>query len=258
MYKNSATILLGAALIYLMTACSPAKNITYLQDIQPGVSMMVQNAKKIKLEPGDQLRVIIHSRDGEIMKIFNLTNGSNERGINHASYTVDDRGYIDMPVLGQIKVLGLTREEAANEIKYRLLASRMVKDPIVTIEYGEMGYSVLGEVRSPGRKSINRDKITLLEGIASAGDLTIEGRRDNILVLREENGMQTPYRVNLLETESLYSSPVYYLQQNDVIYVEPNEKKVNQSTVNGSTFLTPGFWMSTASFVISLVLLLTK
>lgn len=248
------TMAVGLTLCFFFASCSSSKKITYLQDIQPNVSMLIQSPQPIKFEAGDQIRIIVHSRDEEVAKVFNLIGGSGE----HSQYIVDEQGYVEMPVLGRIKISGLTREEAALAIKYRLLESRMVKDPIVTIDYSGMGYTVLGEVRSPGRKNIERDQITLLEAIGSAGDLTIDGVRDNVLVLRTVDGKQTPYRVNLLDTRSLYSSPVYYVQQNDVIYVEPNAKKATSSTATGSSVLTPSFWMGTISAVISLILVFTK
>lgn len=253
MKKYSYIIMMGLIAL-LATSCSTKKKITYLQDIQPNVTMLVQEPQPIKFEPGDQIRIIVHSRDQEVAKVFNLSGGGGE----HSQYIVDDQGYVEMPVLGRMKISGMTREEAALAIKYRLLESRMVKDPIVTIDYSGMGYTVLGEVASPGRKEIDRDQITLLEAIGSAGDLTIDGVRDNILVLRTIDGQQTPYRVNLLDTRSLYSSPAYYIQQNDVIYVEPNAKKATTSTATGSSILTPGFWMSTVSAAISLIMVFTR
>lgn len=261
MYKKVLKFLAGIAGVYLMTACSAPKNVVYLQDIQSGISMMLKEKELIKFDTGDQLRIVVHSRDPEIVRVFNLleNTGSGGDGSRRRSfYTIDEKGNVDMPVLGLIKIAGLTREEAINEIKYKLLELRLVKDPVVTIEYEGLGFYVLGEVSKRGRISITRDRVTLLEAIAEAGDLTIEGKRDNILVLRTTNGKQTPYRVSLLDTETLYSSPVYYIQQNDVIYVEPNLKRSNSSTVNGNNFLTPGFWMSAFSFTMSLILLLLK
>lgn len=219
---------------------------------------MVQEVQPIRFEKGDQIKIVVHSRDGEVAKVFNILDNSGQGNGAHSNYVIDENGYIDMPALGRIKVAGLTREETTNEIKYRLLELKMLKDPIVTIDYNGLGYSALGEVRSPGRKLITRDHLTLLEAIAEAGDLTIDGRRDNILVLRTIDGKQIPYRVNLLDTHSLYSSPVYYVQQNDVIYVEPTEKKASTSTATGSSILTPGFWMSTVSAAISLILVFTR
>lgn len=246
------------AAILLFSSCANKRNVVYLQDIQPFAPMMVQESKSIKLLPGDKLSIIIHSRDGEVAKAFNLLDGAGEGAGNHSLYTVDDNGYIDMPVLGPIKVEGLTRQELEAAIKYRLLESRLIKEPVVTIEYSNLGYYLLGEVNSPGRKAIQRDNVTLLEAIAEAGDLSILGRRDNILVLRTENGKQTPYRVSLLETDALYSSPVYYVKQNDLIYVEPNSVKTSSSTANGSLFQTWGFWVSTLSMATTIVLALTR
>lgn len=258
MKKRTAYLLLGLSLMLMVSSCNSSKKIIYLQDIQPGVEMRVQEVQPIRFEKGDQIKIVVHSRDGEVAKVFNILDNSGQGNGAHSKYVIDENGYIDMPVLGRIKTAGLTREELTNEIKFKLLESRMLKDPIVTIDYENVGYSVLGEVHSPGRKSITRDNITLLEAIAQAGDLTIDGKRDNILVLRTVDGRQVPYRVNLLDTRDLYSSPVYYLQQNDVIYVEPTEKKANQSSVNGNNLLTPGFWMSTASFAMSLLLLILR
>lgn len=256
-YFNNKTLIF--LLVCLISAsCANTRKIVYLQDIQENVPMIVQEAKSIKLLPGDKLSIIIHSRDNEVVKAFNLMDGTGEGAGNHSLYTVNDKGYIDMPVLGPIKVEGMTRQELEANIKYRLLESRLVKEPVVTVEYKDLGYYVLGEIGSNGRKLINRDNVTLLEAIAEAGDISIRGRRDNILVLRTENGKQIPYRVSLLETDALYSSPVYYVKQNDIIYVEPNKVKTSESTANGSMFMTYGFWVSTLSMIVTLVLALTR
>lgn len=258
MKKSLLLIIQIVAISCFMASCSSSKKITYMQNIQPGVSVMVQEIKPIRFEPGDKMKIVVHSRDADVAKAFNILDNSGQGRGAHSIYTVDQSGYVDIPVLGPLKVAGLTREETVNEIKYRLVQSKMIKDPVVTIDFQGLGFSVLGEVHNPGRKQITRDHITLLEGISEAGDLTIDGLRDNVLVLRTENGKQVPYRVNLLDAQDLYASPVYYLQQNDVIYVEPNEKKKNTSTANGNSFLTPGFWMSTASFLVSIILLIFR
>ena len=258
MSKRITTFIALLLTAYIAVSCSSTKKIIYLQDIEPEVAITLKSPELIRFGAGDRLRIVVHSRDAEIVRVFNLLDNSGQGNGHHTPYTIDQQGYIDMPVLGPIKVAGLTREEAINEIKYKLLELRLVKDPIVTIEYEDMCYYMLGEINSRGRKTINKDRITLLEAISEAGDLSIDGRRDNILVLRTENGRQIPYRVNILNTETLYSSPVYYLQQNDIVYVEPNNKKSNSSTVNGNNVLTPGFWMSAASFTLSLIFLFVK
>lgn len=239
-------------------SCSNSRKVVYLQDIEPNVTMMVQEPKSIRLIPGDKLSIIVHGRDRELVEAFNLMDGTGEGAGNHSLYTVNDRGYIDMPVLGPIKVQGLTRQELEQEIKYKLIESRLIKEPVVTVEYSNLGYYVLGEVGGNGRHEIKRDNVTLLEAIAEAGDIGIQGRRDNILVLRTENGKQTPYRVSLLDTKDLYSSPVYYVKQNDIIYVEPNAVRTSNSTANGSMFMTWGFWVGIASMATTIVVSLTK
>ena len=252
-FNISLSVIIGCI---LMTSCGSSKKVVYLQDIQPNVSMILQEAQAIRLQPGDKISIVIHARDREVVRDFNLLDGSGEGNGQHSLYTVDDRGNIDMPVLGPIKAEGLTRQELSNTIKYRLLESELVRSPTVVVEYADLGYYFLGELS--GRKTIERDHITLLEALSEAGDLPLTASRDNILVLRTEKGVQTPYRVSLLNVHDLYSSPVYYIQQNDIIYIEPILVKRNQANVHGSTFYTYGFWTSMASFAVSLILLLTK
>ena len=121
-----------------------------------------------------------------------------------------------------------------------------------------LAISVLGEVGKPGRYNIDRDKITLLDAISMAGDLTIYGKRDNVYVMRNEGGKQTSYQVNLLSAQDVYSSPAYYLQQNDVIYVEPNSVRARQSTVNGNNVRSTSFWISLASLLTTITVLFVK
>lgn len=141
-------------------------------------------------------------------------------------------------------------------IENELTSRNLVKDPIVTVEYANTGVTVLGEVKSPGRLEFNKDRLLITDAIAMAGDLNVNGKRDNILVLREEtDGSQKAYRVSLLDMKELAASPVYYLQQNDVIYVEPNDKVKRQTTPNGESPFTPAFWMSVGSFGITIATL---
>ena len=249
-------ILFAAATAVMLDSCSASRKIVYLQDIQENVPIILKEVQSIRLKPGDKLSVIVHGRDKEVVQIFNVLDGAGEGNGHHSLYTVDDRGFIDMPILGPMRVEGLTRQELANTVKFRLLESRLVKDPTVIVEYANLGYYFLGEIS--GRRIIERDHITLLEALSEAGDLPMSAMRDNILVLRTENGVQTPYRVSLLSVEDLYSSPVYYLQQNDIIYIEPILAKKNQANVNGNMFYTYGFWTSFASTIITMVLLFIK
>ena len=239
--------------IVLSASCASSKKVIYLQDIQPDVSMLLQEVKSIRLQPGDKITIVIHGRDKEIVTLFNLLDGSGYGNGQHTFYTVDDRGYIEVPVLGPVKVEGLTRQELANTLKYRLMESELVRDPTVIVEYYDLGYYFLGEIS--GRKTINRDHVTLLQALSEAGDLPLTADRENILVLRTEKGVQTPYTVSLLNVQELYSSPVYYIQQNDIIYIQPILVKRNQTTVNGNLFYTYGFWTSMASVIMSIIVL---
>ena len=249
----------------LFTACKTPTNITYLQDVYENVPIKTQSDGYIRFRPGDKLSIFVHSRDEKLMELFNImgrnggsgmmTTGS-QGGSNYAPYTVDDNGEIEFPVLGQIKIEGMTRDEVQKKIKNELVSQSLCKDPIVTVAFYNMTFSVLGNAGT-GVKQINKDRITLLEAIAM-GDLNINGLRKNILVMRQEGNLQIPYRVDLTSAESVYNSPVYYIRQNDVIYVEPNNMAKRGSTVMGSSAYQPSFWMSMATFFTSMALLIFK
>lgn len=277
MKATSRSLLLQAAgllwAVWGLVACSTPARITYFQDLRPGESeQQVVAATEIKVRPGDKLSIIVNSRDPQLTQLFNLpyvtqqigrgststSSSSNATSQGVSGYTVDEEGRIDFPVLGKIEIAGKNREEIAAFIKEELLAKNLVKDPVVTVEYMNLCISVLGEVASPGRYSIDRDKVTLLDAISMAGDLTIYGKREKVLVLREENGVQRVYGVNLCSADHLYTSPVYYLRQNDVVYVEPNNVRARQATVNGNNVRSTSFWISLASLLTTIAVLVFK
>ena len=181
---------------------------------------------------------------------------SNSNGVSE--YTVDQNGCIDFPVLGTLQVAGKTRAEVAEYIKGKLVNENLVKDAVVIVEYANTAVTIMGEVKNPGRIGFNRDRLSLLDAIGLAGDLTIQGKRTNVLVVREIDGNPTAFRVDLTDAESLMNSPVYYLQQNDVVYVEPNDMKKRSSIVNGNTVLSASFWVSVASLMTSIAVLIFK
>lgn len=259
--------------VWGLVACSTPARITYFQDLRPGESeQQVVAATEIKVRPGDKLSIIVNSRDPQLTQLFNLPYVTKQLGQGNliasgnmegysqgvSGYTVDEEGRIDFPVLGKIEIAGKNREEIAAFLKEELLAKNLVKDPVVTVEYMNLCISVLGEVASPGRYSIDRDKVTLLDAISMAGDLTIYGKREKVLVLREENGVQRVYGVNLCSADHLYTSPVYYLRQNDVVYVEPNNVRARQATVNGNNVRSTSFWISLASLLTTIAVLVFK
>ena len=168
-------------------------------------------------------------------------------------YTVDSKGNIDFPVLGTVHVANLSREQVAEKIKKALIDASLVKDPVVTVGLSNLHYSVMGEVNHPGQFAIEDEKVTILDAISNAGDLTITGVRDDVMVLRQENGHQKIYKINLCSGKDVFSSPVYYLQQNDVVYVSPNDTKKRTSTVNGNTIQSTGFWLSVSSLAVAIL-----
>lgn len=259
--------------VWTTFSCSAPSHVSYFQDLRPGESeQKVIAATEIKVRPGDKLSIIVNSRDPQLTQLFNLPYvaqqiGQGSAAVNPTStgtsqgvsgYTVDEKGMIDFPVLGKIEIAGKNREEIAVFIKGELLAKNLVKDPVVTVEYMNLCISVLGEVAKPGRYSIDRDKVTVLDAISMAGDLTIYGKREKVLVLREEKGVQHVYGINLCSAEHLYTSPVYYLRQNDVVYVEPNNVRARQATVNGNNVRSTSFWISLASLLTTVAVLVFK
>lgn len=267
-----------ATITLLACSCSTPKNITYFQDAKVGETVNPLTPLEIRVKPEDKLSIMVNTPDPSLSTLFNLvqaqnrlqasTAGTKTIGSSNTSsgsvslYTVNPEGDINFPVLGKLHIAGMTRYEVGEYIKNELITRDLVKDPIVTVEFANIGITVLGEVANPGRIEFNMDHMTIVDAIAMAGDLKVNGRREDILVLREEaDGSQKVHRVNLIDLDALAASPVYYLQQNDVIYVELNDKLKRQTTPNGETPFTPAFWMSVGSFgvtIATLVISLTK
>lgn len=260
-------VLLGLLALY---SCSTPQ-VSYFSDLQHGQVGEIAQSLDIRLRPEDKVSIVVKSKDAQLSDLFNLPVTANRIGYNTASstnysytgqislYTVDRQGEIDFPVLGKIRIAGMLREEAADHIKQLLIKRNMVQDPVVTVEYGNLGFNVMGEVNRPGRYTFDRDRLTILDAISLAGDLTIQGRREDITVIREaEGGRRTSYKVSLLSAEELYNSPAFYLQQNDVIYVGPNKFRSRQTTVNGNNVLSAPFWISVASLLTSVAVLIFK
>lgn len=272
-FFNSLFVALG--LTFILASCSGPKDITYFQDLNPGEEISVTSVPPIRLEPNDKLMIIVSTGDGRLNQLFNLpvansslgnaggsgagSTMSSSNGV--APYTIDKQGNINFPVLGKLHIAGMTREQVAEYIRQELVSRDLAKNPIVTVEFMNLTVSILGEVGSPGRYPISREDYTILDALADAGDLTIVGKRGNIKVIRRENGTQKAYNVDMSDSRKLAQSPVYYLQQNDIIYVEPNATKKNTATPNGNLWSTPSIWitlLSTGISVATLVMTLTK
>lgn len=254
------------SMLLLLFSCGTTKDIAYFQDAEHGKVVKVEH-RPITLRPEDKISILVNTRNQEVTSMFNLpyitrqigSTSTNSYSQGVSGYTIDSEGYIDFPELGKIHIAGMTRNQVAEKIKQQLVETNLVQDAVVTVEFINLTYSVLGEVKTPNRYPINKDAVTIIDAISQAGDLTIQGQRTNIKVLRrEEDGTQKTYFVNLCSLDELQKSPVYYLKQNDVIYVEPNEMRARQSTVNGNNFRSSAFWISIASLLTSITSIVTR
>ena len=212
------------------------------------------------LEVDDFLSVVVTSIDPETVQIFNATSGNTQMGqtgyTQGASapigYLVDSDGNINLPVIGLFHIAGLNRKEAIIQLQDTLRI--YAKDPIVQIQILNFKITVIGDVARPGTYKIPNERITILEAIGLAGDLKMTGKRQNVLVIREENGKKQEYRVDLTNG-AVFSSPVYYLKQNDLVYVEPNFTALSQASFIRSA---SGVFISTTSLIITIITLLTR
>ena len=264
-------------LVALFSSCKTPKDIAYFQDLDQQVEIETQARKAITIRPDDKLQIIVISKDPQLASLFNLPvvtsrlgqnttnygtstsfNTTNNSSEGLSSYTVTPQGTIDFPVLGVLHVAGMTRYELAGFIKGEIMGRNLIKDPTVIVEFLNLGVSVLGEVGSPGRYNFNRDQVSVLDAIAMAGDLELNGKRENVRVLRNENGVTKVYQLNLLDGKSVYNNPGFYLQQDDIVYVEPNDKRKRESTINGTTTMTAGFWISIFSVITSTAVLIVN
>ena len=252
------------AVLFMLSSCDVSKRITYFQDIQDyqiGSTTEKPNPE-IRLRPEDKISIIVNTKVPELTALFNLPYVSRILGAQteqvsnttqgSSGYIIKADGTIDFPVLGMVQAAGKTRDELSDYIKSELISRNLVNDPVVTVEFVNLQFSVMGEVKVPGSYKITRDHITLLDALSMAGDLNINGRRDNVLVLRPNaSGKLTAYLVDMRSFDEVQRSPAYYIHQNDYIYVEPNKKRANESTVNANTVQSASFWISVVSLLAS-------
>lgn len=255
----------------LFFSCSTPKDIAYFQDASVLNGMALQMEQKFRLRPEDKINIIVNSSNPMLENQFTLTarmgsnsmlgadnnpetmaSGSNG-GAMLLAYTVDEQGTIDFPVLGKIRIEGMTRGEVAAYIKERLIARELVNEPIVTVEYVNLSVNVLGEVGKPGNIPITKDHFTIIDALSRAGDLTINGNRRAIIVNRNADGANEVYKIDLTNMQQTLLSPAYFLQQNDMVYVAPNSKRKRESTEMSNALHSPYLWLSVASFFASLI-----
>ena len=243
-------------LLSVFYSCTSPKNIVYFQKDSINQEI-VNNDYKTIFKPDDLLLITVSSKDIESALPFNLPIITESLGLSAAgqpvlqSYLVDSNGEIDFPILGKIKVSGLTREELISNLK-KLLSPNYIKSPTINIMITNYKVTILGDVKRPGNYTVKNERLTLFEAIGLAGDLELSGDRQ-IQVTREENGTKKIYEVDLL-SKNIFTSPVYYLQQNDLVYVKPNFSKSQYSVYNPNT----GLFVSIASIFIALVSIVVK
>lgn len=264
MMKHSYSYLF--IIILFLASCKGAENVAYFQDTSDGQVLNLAHVADLKVQPKDKMTIVVNSSDPELADLFNLPIMARRVGTTNnisgqwslCTYTVDENGNISFPVLGKIKVAGMGRQEIADHIQKELISRNLCKDALVTVEFDDLFINVMGEVARPGRFEMTRDNYTVLDAISAAGDLSIMGQRENVKVIRHENDNTHTYVLNLNDLASLTKNPAYYLKQGDVVYVEPNNYRKRQTTVNGNNVLSTSFWISVASLLTSVAVLLKK
>ncbi len=261
--KNTITAA-GLTLLLLASSCSSPENIAYMQNAVYGQEDAIVNPTEIKIQPHDQLAIVVSCKEPELVQLFNLVQankqvgqtGRQSQGSNVSVYTVNSSGDINFPVLGSIHIAGLNREQVSGKIAKALTDGKWIADPMVSVEFANLRFSIVGEVATPGTYAIADDKMTLLEAISKAGDLTEYGERE-VMVIREQDGKRKKYLVDLKDN-NLFESPAYYIQQNDVIYVRPNKAVARRSEDDPNNLKSISLWTSIASLLTTVAVLIFK
>lgn len=235
--------------VIVLHSCTTKQDVVYFQNAKSFETVVDTDTFKAKLKIGDIVSVYVSTLDPTVTQPYNLIIQSGSGG-QLIDYLIDVDGNIDYPVLGKVKLVGLTVEEAKELFKKKFSEGQLLKDPVVMIRVLNFRITVAGEVRSPGVYPVSGERVSILEALGMAGDLTIKGRRDNILVVRDFNGTKTYTRIDLTNKE-VFNSPVYYLTQNDYVYVEPN----NSAVSGASGDLRIGTIISITSFILTTALI---
>lgn len=255
-------------LVGVLAGCRSNEKVAYFRTL-PGTVTDTKDypAPEPIVRTGDLLMITVNSRTPEAAVPFNLpllpSNNTNSYtfsggnnvsyGVSIQNYLVDHQGYIQFPILGKLKVLGKTKNEVTEMIFNAIHPEYIKDDPIVLVRFGNFKISVLGEVNKPGSYVVDNERISVVEALSMAGDLTVYGRRENVLLIREVGGRRQTIRLDLRD-ENLINSPWYYLQQNDALYIEPNEPKSRSSSISSVETLS----ISIVGTLISLTSLLVN
>ena len=217
--------------VLALFSCTNTKKVTYFSGLQNDTINSVNIVPDPVIQNNDLLSISVGSLNPEASVIFNANyprSSQDQSGSMPSTYLVDAYGYIQFPVLGNIKAAGLNKYKLKELITGRLIENKLLVDPVVNIRYLNFKVTVLGEVNKPSVLSVPSEKISLLEALGLAGDMTLYGKRDNVLLIREENGKKISRRINL-NSQDLFQSGFYYLKPNDVVYVETTKAKVTNT-----------------------------
>ncbi len=232
--------------LLILSSCASRKDVVYFQDTGDFETLVNDNAFVSKFKVDDLVSIHVSSLNPEASAPFNLFRGAAEGGFQaeQVDYLVDQAGEIDFPVIGKLKIEGLSPDELRQLLREKL--SEYLKDPIINIRLRNFTVTVLGAVNSPGTYPVNGEQVTILEALGFAGDLTIRGVRENVLVIRDFNGTKVYTRIDLT-SKDVIKSPVYYLTQNDVVYVEPNKSGIKETSIDARA----GIYVSLVSVLIT-------
>lgn len=248
---------LAFAMALLLNSCGSTKKIIYLQGADTLDLDKSQRLYDARIMPKDLLTISVNTTDPEAAKPFNPSKGSfgtSGGSSNLLQYLVDNDGNIEFPIVGTLHVLGMTKRECEQMIKTKIAPYlSKTENPVVTVEMSSFKVTILGEVGSPGAISVAQEKINILEAIAQAGDLTMYGKRDNVHLIRvDAKGKKEIHTLNLNKAD-IINSPYYYLQQNDIVYVEPNKTKIDSTAISSVSM-----WFSVISFLTSMATLVVS
>ncbi len=230
LYSQHSFFLIVLVLI-LFSSCASKKDVVYFQNTGSFETIVDKNSFTPKFKVDDLVNIHVSTLDPEASAPFNLFRGASEGGIQpqQVDYLIDKDGEIDFPVIGKVKISGLSAEEVRVLLRRKL--EDYLKDPIINIRLQNFTVTILGEVKRPGTYPVNGERITILEALGLAGDLGVKGVRENVMVIRDFDGTKVYTRIDLTKKEAM-SSPVYYLTQNDVVYVEPNQSAITSSSLD--------------------------
>ena len=277
MTKLRSFILLSALCMMALTSCISDKSIIYLQgaDATYAVPKNIEQAFELIIKPDDQLAISVATKDRDLIVPFNnntligggVTEMTGTSAINTTSgisyFRVNNDGYIAFPIFGLVSVQGLTTRQCSEKIQNLLRNGNGVQGPyimdaIVNTKIMSFKVTVLGDVRNPGTQTFTGERLTLLEAIGRAGDMNNSAQRNNVLVVREENGKRVTYEVNMLDEACVFQSPAYYLQQNDVVYVSPNKSVKVKGSASYTLLSVSSTLVGMAVSIISLIIALNK